>query len=102
MDSEQCQVLEDNRIRESGKGNWEVTVGEKGNQNTVTSRVPKKEVSKQGAVSCIKCLRKVKMGTEKYSWDLKIKKMLLKFARAVNRAWKAVLRAGHIGVWGAI
>lgn len=34
--------------------------------------------------------------------DEKIEEMLLKFARAVNRAWKATLHAGHIGVGGAI
>lgn len=63
----------------------------------VASGKPKKNT--QGAANCIKCLRKVTMGTEKYSWD---EKMLLKFARAVNGALKATLHAGHIGVRGAI
>ena len=96
-DSEPHQVLGDNRIRESGEGDGKVTVGEKGDQNTVVLRMLKK-VSKQGAVNCIKCLRKVKMETEKYFWDLNIKKMLLNLARAVNRALKAVSHGGHIGV----
>lgn len=42
------------------------------------------------------------MGTGKYFKDLKNKKTLLNMAKAVNRALKAVLRAGHIGVQGAI
>lgn len=52
----------------------EVTVGKKGNKNTVASEMQKKKkkVSKQGAVNCIQCLGKVKMGTGKYFWDLKI------------------------------
>lgn len=51
----------------------EVTVGKKGDKNTVASEMQKKKkVSKQGAVNCIQCLRKVKMGTGKYFWDLKI------------------------------
>lgn len=62
----------------------------------------KKTKQNQGAVNCIKCLSKVTMETEKYSWEEKIEEMLLKFARAVIRAWKATLHAGHTGVGGAI
>ena len=40
-DSEPHQVLGDNRIRASGEGEWEATVGEKGDQNTVTMGMPK-------------------------------------------------------------
>lgn len=40
-DSEPRQVLGDNRIRESGEVDWKVTVGEKGDQNTVALQMPK-------------------------------------------------------------
>lgn len=49
----------------------EVTIGEEGDKNTVAFEMPKRKkkggVSKQGIVNCIKYLRKVKMGTGKYS-----------------------------------
>lgn len=69
-DSEQHQVLGDNK-RESSEGDREVTVGEEGDKNTVAFEMPKRKKrgggSKQGIVNCIKYLRKVKMGTGKYS-----------------------------------
>lgn len=76
----------------------EVTVGKKGDKNTVASEMKKKKKFQNREQSIVSNVsEKLRWGLENISgiWKLNL-------AKAVNWALKAVLHAGHIGVWGAI